>query len=166
MSTLAIPETPRQKPQPPEVPGWLLLTIDSLKFALRQKDVKTIELFNALQVAVDGEVEAGWHEHNGDLWPAYCLNQHLALQSDMPTTRRYCVFLEVDDRTMGILCDHVSILSSDEELDLKPVRGCMVLPCSPVKWTALLNGEVVVVADGRGLASYLSTMEEEHAKSV
>jgi len=166
MSTLAIPETPGQKPQPPEVPGWMLLTIDSLKLALRPRDVKTIELFDALQVAVDGEVEAGWHEHSGELWPAYCLNRHLALQSDVVTTRRYCVFLEVDDRAMGILCDHVSILSSDEELDVKPVSGCMVLPCSPVKWMASLNGEVVVVVDGHGLGSYLSTMEEEHAKSV
>ena len=166
MSTFAIPETPHEKPQAPEVPGWLLLSIDTLKLALPQKDVKKIELFSTLQVAVDGEAEAGWYEHNGDLWPAYCLDRHLSLQSEMPAARRYCVFFEVNGRTIGILCDHVSILAADEDLDLQPMRACMVLPCSPIKWIAFREGEVITVAHGLEPASYLSTMEEEHAKAV
>lgn len=145
--------------------GWLLLTIDGLLLALPQKDVKLIELFSALQVAVEGEAEAGWYRNDNELWPSYCLDHRLILQSRTPKNRRFCIFLEVSGKTTGILCDMVKLLPSDEDLKVQTMPDCITEGSSPILWISLFNEGVVVVTRAIALASYLSRLEKDYAET-
>lgn len=164
MSHLAIPEIDSAI-ESSGVPGWVLLSLDSLTLALPQKDVKLIELFSALQVAVEGEAEAGWYRKGNEIWPSYCLDHRLILQPHKARSRRFCVFFEVAGETTGILCDMVKLLPSDDDLEVQRVPRCIANPRSPILSISLFDEVVVAVTRGASLTSYLSQLERDYAET-
>ncbi len=161
MSSLAVPinETVQSAR---DVPGWLVLTIDNLELALPQCDVKSVELRSMLDVAVDGEAEAGWLEQDNKTWPVYGVNNRLNIMARVPHSRRFCILLYVEDKYIGFLCDQVRILPSDDDLDLQVIPTCLVSGNSPLKWITLLDKNVVTVVEKDGLTEYLKEMEAEY----
>lgn len=165
MSRLSIPDPHADALQPAAAPGWVLLAFDGLRLVVPQRDVKTIELHSALQIAVDGEAQAGWYEQANELWPAYNLDRNLALQASEPLARQFCVFMETQGKVAGVLCDHVSMLASDDDLTVQPMARCLVAEQSPLRALGLLNGEVVIATRGADFAAYLATLEQAYAES-
>jgi chemotaxis signal transduction protein len=161
MSSLAVPinETVQSAR---DVPGWLVLTIDDLELALPQCDVKSVELRSMLDVAVDGEAEAGWLEQDDKTWPVYGVNNRLSIMTRVPHSRRFCILLYVEDKYIGFLCDQVRILASDDDLDLQAMPECLISGHSPLKWITLLDKNVVAVVEKDGLTEYLKEMEAKY----
>ena len=141
--------------------GWLVLTIDSLRLALPQRDVRLIELVADLQpVAAEGEPAIGRLLHeDADPWPAYCLDGELHLQRPVPAVRRICVFIEAGDHVTGIACDRVQSLATDAELTVEPVPGCMTGIRSPITGFARYQAEITAVLDAAALAAYLAFLQ-------
>ncbi len=158
MNQLAVPVTEDTKPAR-TAPGWLVLSIDSVRLAVSQKDVKTIELASRLDVAVDDEMEAGWLEQDGKMWPVYSVDANLALQVRTPHPRRFCVMLYAGEKLIGFLCDEVRMLPSDGDLDLQMMPECLADPHSALQRVALLDGEIVIAAGNGALARYLTELE-------
>ncbi len=165
MSRLSIPDPHAEAAQRLTAPGWVLFAFDGLRFVVPQKDVKTIELHSALQIAVDGEAQTGWYEQAGELWPAYSLDRNLALQAHLPRARQFCVFMEAAGKVSGVLCDHVSILESDDELAVQPMARCLVAEHSPLRGLGLHNGEVVLATRSADFAAYLANLEQAYVES-
>lgn len=146
----------------PDVPGWLVLSIDKVRVALPQKDVKTIELVSALDVAVEGEMEAGWLEQDGKMWPAYGVDEQLNLRPEVPKTRRFCVMLREGDKLIGFLADQVRLLPADEDIAVSDLPGCLIVEDSPLGGLSLLDGDVVAAMRPGALAPYLLEMEARY----
>jgi chemotaxis signal transduction protein len=161
MSSLAVPINEAAQ-SARDVSGWLVLTIDNLELAIPQCDVKSVELRSILDVAVDGEAEAGWLEQDDKTWPVYGVNNRLNLITKVPHSRRFCILLYVEDKYIGFLCDQVRILPSDDDLDLQAMPECLISGNSPLKWVTLLDKNVVVVVEKNGLPGYLKEMEAKY----
>lgn len=161
MSSLAVPinETVQSAR---DVPGWLVLTIDDLELAMPQCDAKSVELVSMLDVAVDGEAEAGWLEQDNKTWPVYGVSNRLDIMTKVPHSRRFCILLYVEDKYIGFLCDQVRILPSDDDLDLQAMPECLISGHSPLRWLTLLDKNVVTVAEKGGLSEYLKIIEAEY----
>lgn len=162
MSQVAIPVTENNLQPSTEVPGWLVLSIDNMRLAVPQKDVKTVELASTLDVAVEGEAEAGWLEQDGKMWPVYGVDEYLSLQAVVPRSRRFCIMLHTGDKLVGFLCDQVRMLPSDNDLNLQDMPGCLVNDSSPLRWISLFEGKVVAVAKSGGLTAYMAEMEAKY----
>lgn len=161
MSQLAIPQVHETQPAR-EVPGWLVLKIDNLNLAIPQKDASAVELVTALDVAIDGEAEAGWLSQNEEMWPAYSVDSRMELQTDTPGIRRFCVMFHSGDRFIGLLCDQVRMLQSDGDLALDDMPACLAAEQSPLQWIALLDNQVVAAAKSGGLVDYLIKLEAQY----
>ncbi|MDH5633873.1 MAG: hypothetical protein OEZ10_12895 [Gammaproteobacteria bacterium] len=161
MNQVAIPLNDNIQPVR-EVPGWLILSIDNLKLAIPQKDASTIELASALEVSVDGEAEAGWLDRNGRMWPAYSLGAHLELQEMPPRTRRFCIMFDAGDKQVGLLCDQIRMLPSDDDLSLQAMPECMANEESPLQWLSLLEGNMVAAAKSGGIVKYMAELEARY----
>lgn len=145
-----------------DVAGWLVLSIDDIRVAVPQKDVKTIELVTALDVAVEGEMEAGWLEQDGKMWPAYGVDTQLMLQPNVPKTRRFCIMLRSNDKLIGFLADQVRLLAADEDLAIEELPGCLIEKDSPLGGLSLLDDDVVAAIRSGALAPYLIEMEARY----
>jgi len=161
MSQLAISD-PQQSQPVRDVPGWLILSIDKLKLAVPQKDASAVELVSALDVGTEGEAEVGWLEQNGALWPAYCVDTQLKLQTETPRRRRFCIMFHGGDRFIGLLCDQVRMLQSDDDLELNNMPECLAEEESPLQWIAMLDGEVTAAAKSGALVDYLLKLEAQY----
>jgi hypothetical protein len=142
--------------------GWLVLTIDSLRLALPQREVRLIELVADLQpVAIEDGPAIGWLLHkDADPWPAYCLDGELLLQRPVPAARRICVFIEAGGLVTGIACDRVQSLATDAELTVEPVPGCMTGIRSPITGFARYQADITAVLSVTALAAYLAFLQE------
>jgi len=146
-------------PAPVVIPGWLVFTIDDFKFALPQREIKTIELATVLDRSGVGP-EAGWfHRKSGASWPAYHLDGGLHLQTD-GRARLLCVFFTIEGETRGLLCDRVWLLSADDDLDVCPVPGCIADPLFPITGFDLVNDDIVGVTGGAALVAYVTSLLE------
>ncbi|MBE9515998.1 MAG: hypothetical protein IME93_03370 [Proteobacteria bacterium] len=161
MNQVAVPLEDNTQ-QARDVPGWLVLSIDQLRLAVPQKDAATIELVSALEVSVEGEAEAGWLEHGGAMWPTYSLGDHLELQEVPPKSRRFCIMFDAGDKQVGLLCDQVRMLPSDEDLSLQGMPECIGSEQSPVQWLSLLEGKMVVATKTGGIMKYMTDLEARY----
>jgi hypothetical protein len=147
---------------PVQTPGWVVLVIDDLKLALPQRDVRTIDVVSALEVATDGDAVAAWLVHNDARWPAYDVDEQLSPRSTTPTRRRFCVFLHDGDALAGILCDAVSLLVADADLVMASIPAALIEPHSPVRWAGLADGQMLAATRGDLLLAYLTSLEIGH----
>jgi len=161
MSQSALPQV-QETQSAREVPGWLVLKIDNLNLAIPQKEASAVELVTALDVAIDGEPEAGWLTQNNEMWPAYSVDSRLELQTETPPIRRFCVMFHGGDRYIGLLCDQVRMLQSDGDLTLDEMPACLAEEQSPLQWIALLEDQVVAAAKSGGLVEYLIRLEAQY----
>jgi hypothetical protein len=150
-----------RRPADSAIAGWAVLAIDALRVAIPQADVRRIGLLADLGTATapaGGEV--GWLMQDGDaVWPAYSLDQSLALERSVPTGR-LCVFFGADAVACGIVCSRVWSLAADGDLVPQPLAGCLRGPRSPVLGLARFEQGVVLVSSGAALAGYLKDLVE------
>jgi hypothetical protein len=150
-----------------DIAGWAVLAIGAVRLALRQRDVRQIDLVADLKLSAAGEgPEVGWLiRKSGASWPAYCLDEALALERPAPADRHLCVFFGADE-VRGILCNQVWSLAADGDLVAEPLPGCMSGPRSPATGLARFEDGVALVTDAPALASYLVDLAEtEHGRS-
>jgi len=145
--------------------GWLVLTIDALRLAIPQGDSKGIELASALDVSIEEETEAGWFTQDGGVWPVYALDGDLSLRSESMRPWRFCVALRAGDGLIGLLCDQVRILPSEQELVVGGIPMCLRNPDSPIDQMALFENEILFVAGRRMLAQHLMTYSNNYDQS-
>jgi hypothetical protein len=143
--------------------GWLLLEFDERRLALPQRDVRQIELVVDLGPATaDGSREAGWFVlPDGDSWPAYSFDGALQLQKPAPAGQRICVFIRAGGQPFGLLCNRVSPLHADDDLDIEAVPGCLSRKHSPIAGFALVGSGLALVTNGDALAAYLGSLREQ-----
>jgi chemotaxis signal transduction protein len=144
--------------------GWLLLDIDDRRLALPQRDIRQIELAVDLVPAMAGSrsIEVGWFvPRDGDSWPAYSFNAALELRQPAPAGQKVCVFVEAANQRFGVLCNRVSPVHTDAELEVEPVPGCLARAHSPIVGFARVGDGLAIVTDGDALASYLGTLREQ-----
>ncbi len=142
--------------------GWVVLSIDGLRLALPQRDVRLIQLVADLKLSAAGEGhEVGWLlREAGDSWPAYCLDGALRLQRPAPDARRVCVFCEAEGAVLGIVCDRLWSLATDAELAVEPVPGCMTGAPTPVVGFARYQEGIAIVLGTTALVRYLSFLRD------
>lgn len=162
MSPLAVPVSDTTAQPAQQAPGWVVLTIDDLQLALPQSDVKSVELASRLDIAVEGEGEAGWLEQENKMWPVYGVDHRLKLITEIPRSRRFCILLYVEDKYIGFLCDQIRMLPSDDDLDLQDMPECIVSGNSPLKWVTMLDDSMVAIVAKGGLLDYLKEIEAQY----
>ena len=143
--------------------GWLLLELDDRRLALPQRDVRQIVLAVDLKPAMASDSrEAGWFvSRHGDTWPAYSLDAALQLQQPAPAGQKVCVFVEATGQRFGLLCNRVSPLHADDDLNVETVPGCLARTHSPIVGFARVGSGLAVVIHGDALAAYLGTLREQ-----
>ncbi len=155
-------------PATPTVAGWVVLAIGALRLAVPQGDIRRIELVGDLSLPETAAgVEIGWLLNNdAAAWPAYSLDERLALERSVPSVRRLCVFLGTGAAVRGVLCDHVWSLAADNDLTPEPLAGCFNGPRSPVMGLARFETSVALISSGRALTEYLIDISEiEHGRN-
>jgi hypothetical protein len=145
-----------------DIAGWVVLKIGSVRLALRQCDVRQVDLVTDLKVSAAGEGPAiGWLiREAGPSWPAYCLDEALAFDQSPPPDRHLCVFFGTEDHVQGILCDHIWSLPADWDLVTEPLPGCLIGPRSPATRLARFGKDVTLVTEGAALSAYLAEIRE------
>lgn len=155
----------RMAPVPTTLTGWALLNIDGITLALPQKDVVTIELVSALEIIQnkgDAGKEMGWLTQGSHRWPVYCLDRRLAVTPMLTKTPRVCVLVHSDERTLGLAGAQVSLLASDEELNVQPLPPCLAEKDSPLSGLALYRDSMVMCVHVAALVNYLSLKENTY----
>ncbi len=162
MSTAATARHVPQQPVAHVAAGWLVMAIDDIRVVLPQKDVREISLAVDLTPSTDGdEAEIGWLEReSGESWPAYCLDSSLAFLGSLPSRRRFCVFFEQAGGVIGLVCDRLSSLATDEEIQVQTLPGCMGGRRTPIVGVAHHDAGLVTVTSAADLASYLEFLKE------
>jgi hypothetical protein len=159
------PNAARHIPDSPAVhvaAGWLVMAIDNLRVVLPQKEVREIGLVADLtppETSDDPEIGYAASE-SGDAWPAYSLSGALDPQTEVPPSRRFCVFFWHAGVTLGLACDRIWSLANDSELQVEPLRACMRGLRTPITGIARYNDELATVTDAAALASYLDFLKE------
>lgn len=161
MSTAA-QHASRAAPVPATLAGWALLIMDGLTLALPQRDIVTIELTTALQIAAQGGDEIGWLTRNAERYPVYCLDRHFAVAPALAETARVCLLFRSQARTLGLAGTQVSLLAADADLSVAPLPACLARPGSPLTGLALHRDAIVAVVHAQVLADYLSPREAVH----
>lgn len=132
---------------------FVVLAIGQVRIALPERDIRTLELVNALQPVAHGS-SVGAIALEGSDWPIFGLSEELDPLSELPEGCRVCVLMEVEGRRFGLACDDVRDVRSDQ-VRLAALPACMASAESPVKQLAISGDNVFCVTTVRLLADHL-----------
>ncbi|MDH5325131.1 MAG: hypothetical protein OEZ68_12515 [Gammaproteobacteria bacterium] len=146
-----------------QAPGWLVLQLGRLDFAIPKKDAKFISLIAALDTKNHESVQVGRLKYNDREWPVYNINHRMELDSELPEQRRFCILLSHQNNMIGLVCDQITMLAADDDLMLQDIPDFSIQENSPLRRMGQYMEKMISASAPGELAFYLSELEVAHA---
>lgn len=93
---------------------YAALQIAGLRLVLQHTDIRTMEPYEVLDAAEPPPQGVGWVTFQHQRVPVFELGADMQLVAALQQPRRLCVVLGSDQRQLGLLCDEIFLLESDE----------------------------------------------------
>lgn len=150
----------------PALPGTGLsaaavLKINGLSLLFQQGEVRTLESASDVDGSEPRAYSVGWIKYLRQRWPVFCLSEQLELQGAVPSSRRTCALLALEDGYVGVLCDDVSIIKQLAGTRHEVPR-VMKTAVTPIR--ELLAGEhgLLCVSSANQIAAYIEHLIHAH----
>ena len=142
--------------------GWLIMEIDRLRLAVPRTDTVSVELVADLSFTDTGEGGGqAWFDNKRGRWPVYGLSDRFAIDSKLDG-RRFVIMLHQGQEQLGVLCDQVRILARQDALVAEPLPQWVLGEGTPTRNIAVLEDEIILVADPGAVARHLNKQEKAH----
>lgn len=150
----------------PSLPGTgmnaaAVLKINGLSLLFQQGDVRTLESASDVDGSEPMAHSVGWVNYLRQRWPVFCLSEQLELQDEVPSSRRTCALLALEDGYAGVLCDDVSIIKqlAGTRHEVPPVMRAAV---SPIRELVASEHGLLCVSSANHIAAYIEHLIHGH----
>ena len=124
-----------------------VMSFDGIHLLLPQQSVATIEVANSIADEVDTPGALGTLKSSAGEWPVFALTAGFKAQYERPSTYRYCVGFNRDDKeAFSLACEEVSTLSVDNINQFKPLHECMRTSDCPLESLLLKDNKLMLVS--------------------
>jgi hypothetical protein len=131
-----------------------VLKIDLLDLLIQQGEIRTLESASDVDGSDPEQGSVGWISFAQQRWPVYCLSPQLEVLVSVPSARRTCVLLALEQGYIGVLCDDVTILKQvSGQLYELPVA--MRRNDTPIHGVISYNQGIACVSDANRLAAHI-----------
>jgi hypothetical protein len=130
-----------------------VLKIDGLDLMLRQSDVRALESASYVDDIDPLEKSVGWISYMRQRWPVYCLSDQLDLLGSVPSSRRSCALLALENEYFGVLCDDVTIIKQTAQRHEVPLA--MKNAETPIQELIPSGDKLLCVSNPSRLADYI-----------
>ncbi len=140
-----------------------VLKINGLSLLFQQGEVRTLESASDVDGREPMAGSVGWVNYLRQRWPVYCLSEQLELQDEVPSSRRTCALLAMDNGYAGVLCDDASIIKQLAG-HRHEVPTAMKTAVTPIQELLASEHGLLCVSSANQLAAYIEYLI--HAKKA
>ncbi|MEE9302814.1 MAG: hypothetical protein V3U84_03420 [Thiotrichaceae bacterium] len=135
--------------------GYAMLLMDGLKLLIPQKQIIALEMTNDIELSqTNDDSVVGYLQFKNMSWPIFCFNSELSLLSAASLSRRFCVLLQSDSASFGILSEQALLLNSGQ-IDPQQLPEAMLTATTPISGLAVHMDEVICISSAKQLAKQL-----------
>ena len=134
--------------------GYAMLLMDELKLLIPQKQILALEMSKDMDISEASDSVVGHLPFNNKSWPIFCFNNKLTPQTSASLNHQFCVLVQTDSASFGILSEQALLLNS-EEIRLQLLPEAMLTVDTPISALAVYTGEVICISSTEHLAKQL-----------
>lgn len=140
--------------------AWLVFSIDGNYIAIKQSEIVTTLLALDVTGKQNSQIGALSIAYDEKEWPAYNLNNHLIPTANISNKRKFCLVLNHGDKLLGIMCDAIKIIDSDQKLTVFDIPISINKTFSPFKKLTLIDKQIVLIGNTVQLVNYIIKLSE------
>ncbi len=136
--------------------GYVMLLMDDLKLLIPQAQIIAMESTSKIDAdgTKDQDLLVGSIRFENSSWPIYAFDNKLMPLASAPLNRQFCVLLQTDRHSFGVLSEQALLLNPGE-IQSQPIPESMALKETPLIALAILAGEVICISSAERLAGLL-----------
>ena len=130
-----------------ELKNLAVMRFDGVRLLLPQQSVATIDVVKSMGDEVNIVGSVGTLNSGGREWSVFALTADFKIRHECPSSYKYCVGFNRDDReAFSIACEEVSTLSVENIDQFKLVQTCMRTSDCPIESLLLKDNELMLVS--------------------
>jgi hypothetical protein len=144
---------------------YALLSVDSRKLVLAQRDIRTLEpVADIIGKAVDRPGACGQLRFENRPWPVYALAEDLSVTEQIPSSRRVCALINRPGSYFAILCDRLDLVE-ETGLKFQPTPICMITPTCAIDTLAVYDNGIALFCSVTGLIRVLGIEDNRNTSN-
>lgn len=134
---------------------YAALQLAGLRLVLQHADIRTMEPYEVLDPAAPPPQGVGWVSFQHQRVPVFELGADMQLVAAPQQPRRLCVVLGSDQRQLGLLCDEMFLLESDQ-VQVYPLPEMMRQGNTPFDRLVVFEDGIGCVASADSIYDYVT----------